>query len=77
MACRHLLQNTPLRKWLDVGQSWKKKKIGILDLTSVVASAHPVSFILKHIWMGVKIQVYGHFQEMLLAMNILKGRLFM
>jgi len=57
--------------------SSKKKKIGILYLTSIVVSAHPVSFIVKNVWLGVKIQVYGHFQAMLLAMKILKGHLFM
>jgi hypothetical protein len=55
----------------------EKKKISILDLTSVVAPAHPVSLIVKHIWLGVKIQVCGNFQEVLLAMKILKGHLFM
>jgi len=54
-----------------------EKKIGILDLTNIVASAHPVSFIVKNFWLGVKIQVYGHFEAMLLAMKILKGHLFM
>jgi hypothetical protein len=60
MSCGRLLQNAPL---LKVTGCWPVlKKIGILDLTSLVASAHPVSFIVKNIWLGVKIQVFGHFQ---------------
>jgi len=62
--------------WMLVS-SGKKKKISILHLPNIVSSAHPVSFIMKNIWLGVKIQVYGHFQAMLLAMKILKGHLFM
>jgi hypothetical protein len=77
MSCGLLRQNTPLYKVIGC---WPVlKKIGILDLTSIVSSAHPVSFIMKNIWLGVKIQVgvYGHFQAMLLAMKILKEHLFM
>jgi len=53
-----------------------EKKIGISHLTCILSSAHPVSFIVKNIWLGVKIQLFGHFQEMLSLRKILKGRLF-
>jgi hypothetical protein len=54
-----------------------EKKIGTLDLTRIVASTLPVSFTMKNILAGFKIQVFGHFKEMHLVMNILKLDLFM
>jgi len=74
MSCGLLRQNAV--KQSDWMLASSEKKFGILDLTSIVASAHPVSFIVKNIWLGVKIQVYGHFQEMLLLRKILKRHLF-
>jgi hypothetical protein len=48
-----------------------EKKIGIHDLTNIINSAHPVSFIMKRLWLGLNVLVFDHFQEML-SMMILK-----
>ena len=52
------------------------KKQVFLDLTSLIVSVRPVSFIMKNILRGLNILVFGHFQGILLVMKILKGYLF-
>jgi hypothetical protein len=77
LSCGLLLPSTRLHQMTVCWPVLKKeRKKSFLDLTSLIVTALPVSFIMKNILRGLNIPVFGHFQRILLVMKILKGYLF-